>query len=141
MRRIKNNWRGTGAWKKFADWANSVANRVNRVSVTGGEGYFDDQGLHLNIFGGLIWPGIVVLNGRTFYDSDRESLVAEYGPTGAGTITDASTSKAWIEVNVTNETVRYVNAPAYDSEGRYPDGIEYYKTSLQRCSIHVTRLG
>jgi len=50
MNILKNNWRGGGAFADFARWVNSVARRVSYVTVSGGEGKWDDNGLHLTIF-------------------------------------------------------------------------------------------
>jgi hypothetical protein len=66
MNILKNNWRGGGAFADFARWVNSVARRVSYVTVSGGEGKWDDNGLHLTIFGNNSPSENVYLWGRRY---------------------------------------------------------------------------
>ena len=119
MGNFKDTFKGYGAEKDFADEYNRVVRCLNAYVAFpngGGSGYFDDQGLHLDLASTNAFSGRVFVAGKLIMVTQTTGyILVKFDGSG------------------------YTHAATHDMSAAMPDDAEWYDLAKTYGDIHVTR--
>lgn len=130
---LRDNFRKGGPVNQYpASWFNTVSQILNNIQIVNRLGQAVGEVIRTTsgrgwrlVLSTSTFTGVVYCGGRRF--------------TGLGT-------KAWVRVNVLETVVANMvtdqdGPPPYDSNGRLPEGEEWYEVAGTAGDIHIPRFG